>query len=152
MSALARFYCSIHNYYFCRHRNCDEISSKDLESMSKDKKFQHKWLFNPTYAFCKHSDIWSLVYIDGQGMFCALCREFDAKQSRNGWKLWNSTPNVRYRTETAKTHLTCDMHKESAQAYQRRKTSYFDTEEEKKISHLKNSVYFQVFSNPLLAS
>ena len=122
----------IHNYYFCHDRKCSEICSNDLRTMSKDKKFQHNWLFNPEYAYCNHSELWSLVYIDGHGMFCALCRRFDAKQKKNGVKQWNCIPNVRYRTETVKCHLSSDMHNDSVEADKRLRTSYFDAEEDKK--------------------
>ena len=41
--------------------------------MTKDKKFQHKWLLDPTMATCIHTGIWCLTYIDDPGMFCAIC-------------------------------------------------------------------------------
>ena len=63
-----------------------DISSKDLATLSKDNKCQHKWLFDPKYAYCEKTKTWSLVYIDGKGMFCSLCRIFDTKQ-HNGFKL-----------------------------------------------------------------
>ena len=72
--------------------------------MSKDNKFQHKWLFDPKIAFCDKSHKWCLTYIDGKGMFCALCRIYNTKQS-NDLKVWNSTANLRCRTETIRQHF-----------------------------------------------
>ena len=46
----------IHNYYFCHERNCKEICSTDLASMTKGNKFQHKWLFDPAYTFCEKTN------------------------------------------------------------------------------------------------
>ena len=43
----------IHNDYFCQQRNCRHNSSEDLAAMSKDNNFQHKWLFDPKYAYCE---------------------------------------------------------------------------------------------------
>ena len=37
------------------------------------------------------------------------------------------------------------MHKEAVNAHCRHRTSYFDNEEEKKITSLKNEVYFKIF-------
>ena len=37
------------------------------------------------------------------------------------------------------------MHKDAYEASQTRETSYFDREEEKKVTMLKNEVYFKVF-------
>ena len=81
-------------------------------------------------------------------MFCALCREFDTKHPKNGGKQWNCTPNAWYRTKTVQNHFVdSDLHKESIKAHKRRKGSYFDAEEEKKVNNLKNNVYFQVFQS-----
>ena len=35
----------IHNYYICKFPNCHDIYSEDKTAMTKDKKFQHKWIF-----------------------------------------------------------------------------------------------------------
>ena len=112
--------------------------------MSKGNKFQHKWLFDPKYAYCEKTKTWSLVYIDGKGMFCSLCRIFDTKQ-HNGFKTWNNTANIRCRPDTAEGHFKSEMHKDAYEASQRRENSYFDREEEKKVTMLKNEVYFKVF-------
>ena len=42
----------IHNYYICSERNCTEICKEVRANMSKDNKFQYKWLFDPKIAFC----------------------------------------------------------------------------------------------------
>ena len=138
----------IHNYYFCTENNCNDICSKDLASMKKDNKFQHKWLFDPNIARCDKSHKWCLVYIDGKGMFCSLCRTYDIKQN-NGMKTWNAVGNVRCRQQTVVDHFNKDtsMHQEAVRAYRRQKSSYFDREAEKKTTNLKNDVYFKVFSS-----
>ena len=46
--------------------------------MTKLKNFQHKWLFNPNLNRCPDRDIWSLYYVDNEGIFGTLC------QSHNG--------------------------------------------------------------------
>ena len=129
---------SIHSKYFCQERNCNEICLRDLADMNKDNKFQHKWVFDPDYAFCKEAEEWHLIYIDGRGMFCTLCRTYDTKQ-KNGLKQWNSVPNVRCRPQTITNHLESDMHKDALRAKKSHKSSYFDKEEEKKLSTLKNA-------------
>ena len=47
----------IHNYYICKHSNCNDISKEEKQSTSKDKKFQHKWLFDPALGQCPHTGI-----------------------------------------------------------------------------------------------
>ena len=80
-------------------------------------------------------------------MFCAVCREFVAKQKKNGSKIWSSIPNVRCRTTTIAKHLKSEMHEEAMFAHNRQKTSYYDAEENKKVNSLKNDVYFKVFQS-----
>ena len=79
-------------------------------------------------------------------MFCSICRIFDTKQ-HNGFKTWNNTANVRCRPDTADEHFKSEMHKDAYEAIQRRENSYFDREEEKKVTMLKNEVYFKVFKD-----
>ena len=137
----------IHNYYFCSGRKCDQICQEDLKSMNKDNKFQHKWLFDPNIAKCNKTDIWCLVYIEGKGMFCSLCRNYNITQN-NGKPIWNTLPNIRCRTQTVTDHYSKEtsMHQEAVQASMRHKSSYFDKAKKEKISTLKNEVYYKVFS------
>lgn len=137
----------IHNYYFCLDNNCTDICSNDLKRMAKDNKFQHKWLFDRKYGYCENTKTWNLVYINGKSMFCTTCRKFDAKQMKNGNKQWNCIPSSRCRASTIQMHLKREMHNETVSALNRLKTSYFDTEEKKKINSLKNDVYFKVFQS-----
>ena len=65
----------------------------DLKSAKKDHKFQHKWSFDPNIAKCQKTNEWCLVYLDGKGMFCSLCRNYGGKQN-NGQKVWNSVANI----------------------------------------------------------
>ena len=95
----------VHNYYTCS-KECHDISAVDIQGMTKDKKFQHKWLFDPSLARCPDTGIWSLCYVDGLGMFCALCQMHNTAQPQTNLKTWNDIPNVRYRTETVRTHFT----------------------------------------------
>ena len=89
---------------------------------------------------------WCLVYIDGKGMFCSLCRNYDIKQN-NGQKTWNAIANVRCRTQIIIDHFKKEtsMHQEAVRASIRQKASHFDLEEKKKVTALKNDLYYKVF-------
>ena len=80
----------IHNYCICSRRKCTNICHLDKAKMAKDKKFQHKWLFDPIMAKCSHAGIWCLTYIDGLGIFCAVCRMSNVSQPKNDSVVWNS--------------------------------------------------------------
>ena len=81
-------------------------------------------------------------------MFCSLCRDYDIKQ-HNGTAVWNAAPNVRCRTQTVKDHFLKEtsMHTQGVESFERRQTSYFDREEVKKKTMLKNEVYYKVFQS-----
>ena len=93
-------------------------------------------MFDRKYAYFKRTKTWSLVYIDGQSIFCSLCRIRETKQY-NGFKTWNNTANIRCRPDTVEGHFKVEMHKAAYEASQRRENPYFDREEEKKVAMLK---------------
>lgn len=136
----------IHHYHICSIRKCKCISKTDIKKMTTKNKFQHKWLTDPELSLCSKTNEWCLTYIDGKGMFCALCRKYNVNMS-NGLKTWNSVADVRYRTEALRGHLQSksSSHEEAAHAHKRISSSYFDKAEENKEKHLKNEVYHKVF-------
>ena len=129
----------IHNYYIRSKRKCTDIChlKPDKGKMTKDKKFQHKWLFHATMAKCSGTDIWCLTYIDGLGMFCAVCRMSNVSQPKNDSNVWNSEPKVRYRTETVRGHLVCTSdhkttHGHGVESEELKRKSYFVEKEREK--------------------
>ena len=90
----------IHNFYLCSDRKCTEISADDTRSDKRGNRFLHKWIFDPDISHCKHAGIWSLTYIEGKGMFCALCNMHNTKQPTNDSKVWNSEASIRCRPGT----------------------------------------------------
>ena len=141
----------IHNYYICKRLNCNDISSEEKQKMTKDNKFQHRWLFDPALGQCPHTGIWTLIFVEGQGMFCGLCRMHDTSQPTTGLKIWNSKPNVRCRQETIRLHYISPsdtqktMHNAAVTTEKIKKGSYFIQEEQSKEKRV-NDVYEKIFS------
>ena len=52
--------------------------------------------------------------------------------------------NIRCCPDTVEGHFKCGLHKDANEANQRRQNSHFDREKEKKVTMLKNEVYFEV--------
>ena len=127
-----------HNYYICSERNCTKI-------WKEDSKFQHKWLFDPKIAFCDRRHKWCLTYIDGKGMFRVLCGIYNTKQS-NDLKVWNSTANVRCRTDTIRQHFQSQssIRIQAVEMDTQKKKSYFVIEMQEQ-EELKDTVYEKVF-------
>ena len=125
------------------------ICHLDIAKMTKDKKFQHKWLFDPTMAKFSHTGIWCLTYINSLGMFCAVCRMSNVSQPKNDSKIWNSEHNVRCQTETMQGHLVCTsdhktMHGDGVETEKLKSKSYFVEKEREEASKI-NKVYEKIF-------
>ena len=140
---------AIHNYYFCQTRSKCDICELDKQEMTKDKKFQHKWLFDPQLAKCSATEIWSLVYIDGKGMFYSLCCCTNTLQLSNKSKVWNCEPNVRYPPDTVRNHMypsidaARTMHGDAIQSELLLMSSYF-VRREKEIKDQRDGVLTKV--------
>ena len=140
---------AIHNYYFCQTRSKCDICELDKQEMTKDKKFQHKWLFDPQLAKCSATEIWSLVYIDGKGMFHSLCCCTNTLQLSNKSKVWNCEPNVRYPPDTVRNHMypsidaARTMHGDAIQSELLLMSSYF-VRREKEIKDQRGGVLTKV--------
>ena len=143
----------IHKYYICSNRECTDICHLDKAKMTKDKKFQHKWLFDQTMSRCSNTCIQCLTYIDGLGMFCAVCRMSNVSRPKNDSIVWNSEPNVRYQTETVRGHLVCTsdhktMHVDGVETERLTRTSYFvekEREEASKVSKVYEKIFHAVY-------
>lgn len=139
----------IHNFYLCKLRNCQNISEKSKKTMKKDNKFQHRWLFDNEISKCPETNIWCLTYIDGKGMFCALCRLNNTCLPSNSSKVWNTEPNVRCRTETIRGHLRSQstsrtMHSDAVTSELLKYKSVFVKQKKEEEQNI-NIVYEKVF-------
>ena len=85
------------------------------------------------------------MYIDGKGMFCSLCRNYDIKQN-NGQKIRNAIANTRCRTQTVINKLRGTSRQHTA-----KNVKFLFREEKKKVTGLKNGVYYTFFLLLVLA-
>ena len=69
--------------------------SEDKTAMAKDKKFQHKSIFDENLAYCKETGIRCLIFIDGKGILWNLCRLTNIMHPTNASKTWNCERNIR---------------------------------------------------------
>ena len=140
---------AIHNYFFCQTRLKCDICELDKQEMMKGKKFQHKWLYDPQLAKCSATEIWSLVYIDGKGMFYSFCRCTNMLQPSNESKVWNCEPNVHYCPDTVRNHMypsvdpARTMHGDAVQSELLLMSSYF-VRREKEIKDQHDGVLTKV--------
>ena len=88
---------TLHSHYTCAG-SCSELSQSEQERQKgKSDKFQHRWLFEETLSFSKETGMWWLAFVEGEGMYCLLCRIHNTKNKFNkDWK-FNCEPSVRYK-------------------------------------------------------
>lgn len=73
-----------------------EVSKQEQKQQGKGDKFQHRWLFEEILAFSRETGMWWLVYIEGEGMYCLLCRVHNTKNRFNKDSKLNCEPSIRY--------------------------------------------------------
>ena len=78
----------LHHFYKCR---------EGCKIPSTDNRFKLKWLFNKDVAYCQKTGLWWLLYEEGNGMFCLLCRIHDCENPFNHQKKFNQVPAARYK-------------------------------------------------------
>ena len=146
-AALKKNVITVHNYYICSANKCNSISKEDQTEIMKHKNFQHKWLFNPDLSRCLDTDIWSLCYVNNEGMFCQLD---NGMHPQSKLTVWNKEPKVRYRPKTIRGHfikaegVKDTMHTISAEKEHLKQSPFFVKEHQKK-ERMFNASYKKVF-------
>ena len=76
----------VHSHYTCTKKSCLNLSKQEMNRLktggSKDR-FQHQWVFDPNVAFCQKTGYFWLLYEEGAGMFCMLCKKHNAVNLHN---------------------------------------------------------------------
>ncbi|XP_043930319.1 zinc finger and BTB domain-containing protein 25 isoform X2 [Protopterus annectens] len=97
---------AIHCHYKCNQRNCEAVT---LDSKKGDQ-FAHKWLSDRSVACCKRTGVYWLVFEEGQGMYCFLCRKHNTYNKQNKVKVFNTTPAVRFKKSAIQDHAQSQQH------------------------------------------
>ena len=93
----------MHNFYVCKQKGCGDISGKN---MIRQKMFLQKWLYNSELSVCQETWIYSLVYVEGYGMFWAASQMHDSTQPQTTVeKFWNLSHNVQNWPDTIKSYF-----------------------------------------------
>ena len=135
-----------HNHYECSGKSCNRLSEQEvsrLSSRSRDK-FAHSWLSDKSLSFCQTTGVFWLVYEEGQGMFCFLCKKHNTENKKNKSKAYNATPSVRFKKSAIKDHSASQQHKDAIEAEMLSRVSLFHkeiTEKEK----VKDTVLMNAF-------
>ena len=86
-------------------------SLKDTLPRSSANTAKHKTSYNRMWE----ADHTWVFYVDGEGMYCKLCRKFDPKNRKNQAKVWNTEPCTTLRKDVLARHEASAMHKEAVE-------------------------------------
>jgi hypothetical protein len=100
----------LHSFYCCADKNCTNISKDETVRIKAKDKFQHAWIFDGKLTYCDKTGYHWLVYEEGKGMFCILCRKHDTANPQNKTKKFNMDALVRYKRKTVEEHARSAQH------------------------------------------
>ena len=93
--------CKIHNYSLCNSRGCSYFSTEERERQSELKeKFDHSWLKNNNLSYCQTTRLWNFTFIEGDGLYCILCKKHDMINPRNKSSVFSEEASKRFRKGT----------------------------------------------------
>ena len=115
-----------------------------LRSTSQKYRFQHQWVLDKKLSFCKKTGLNWLVYVEGRGMFCLLCRKHDVTNLQNKSKKFNTEPAVRFKRKSVEENSTSQEHKAAVSTELLSHVSVFQKEFEEREKS-KEDVYFNAF-------
>ncbi|KAK3107222.1 hypothetical protein FSP39_009772 [Pinctada imbricata] len=83
-------------------------------------------------VFCEVTEFWWLVYVEGQGMFCLLCKENDEQNMQNKSRVFSKDPSVRFKKSAVDEHRNSAQHKGAVQKEMIKRLSVFHKEKEER--------------------
>ena len=127
----------LHYFYKCKAR-CTNLC---------DGRFKHEWILDRGVGYCEKTGLWWLVYEEGNGMFCLLCRMHDCENPFNHQKKFNQVPAVIFKKSALvgkDGHSGSQQHEMAIQREHNKRVSYFHKEFETQLQ-TKESVLHHAF-------
>lgn len=134
----------LHHYHRCRERNCSGLGTDEKQRLSSKKdKFQHEWLFEAN-VFCEKTGLTWLVFVEGEGMYCLICKKHKLTNQQNKSDIFNEKPSIRYKTTAILEHALSNKHSAAISCEMINRVSVFQREldERQKVN---DTVLFKVF-------
>ena len=64
----------------------------------KEKLFNHTWLRKADIAYCTASRYWWPVFVEGEGVYCILCKKHNAHSTQNKQEKFSLKPSGRFKS------------------------------------------------------
>ena len=84
----------------------------------KEKVFNHTWLCKADTAYCAASGYWWPVFVEGEGVYCILCKKYNAHSTQNKQEKFSLEPSVRFKSTALSGHHNSKTHSEVVQLEQ----------------------------------
>ena len=136
----------LHHYHRCRERNCSGLRTDEKQRLSSKKdKFQHEWLFEAN-VFCQKTGLRWLVFVEGEGMYCLICKKYKCTNLQNKSDIFNEKPSVRYKTTAINEHAQSQKHSAAISCEIMNRVSVFQKEldERQKVN---DDILYKVFNS-----
>lgn len=102
---------SIHSFHRCKHLNCNTLSATENSRFSKKgDRFHHQCLMCDDLTFSESTGVNWLMYKEGDGMFCLLCRKQSTINTQNKSTKYSLDPAVRYKRKAVEDHAKSKQH------------------------------------------
>ena len=122
----------------CTAAHCTSFSKSEIQRqllVNKDKKkekvFNHDWLLGND-SFCPRGNCYFAVFVEGQGVYCLLCRRHNSKSSQNKSEKFAAIPSTRFKSSALTDHREAGVHKSTVTVHATQKSSTFHKEGETK--------------------
>lgn len=134
----------LHYFYKCKE-GCNK---------SCDGRFKHEWILDRGVGYCEKTGLWWLVYEEGNGMFCLLCRMHDCENPFNHQKKFNQVPAIRFKKSALigkDGHSGSQQHEIAIQRELNKRVSFFHKEFETQLQTKDSALHHAVMSAYWLA-
>lgn len=137
---------TIHSFHKCKNLHCSSLTDSENRHFSKKSgdKFMHQWLMSDELTFSESTGVNWLVYKEGEGMFCLLCRKHSTVNMQNKSSKYSKDPAVRYKRKAVEDHANSKQHAAAVEAELISRVSFF-AEEVRKTEDKKEDVYYNSF-------
>ena len=136
---------AFHSFHKCRNQRCSSLSSDETSHQKESvDRFQHSWIMDEKLSCSTATDVNWLIYVEGQGMFCMLCRKHGTSNCQNKSKKYNLEPALRFKRKAVEEHANTQQHKAAVEGEIISRVSSFEAEIQD-IQNTKDEVLYKTF-------
>ena len=111
----------VHSYYTCPSKLCNSLTHEEIARLKQQKKYIHTWH--------QEKENWWLCFVEGEGMFCLLCKKHAIKTVQNKEEsAFTQTASMRLKFDALKVHRDSDRHRKAVSQELLQRMSVFHKE------------------------